>query len=363
MKHLTKSSFIFAILGAITIFASLFSFAPQVVKADNYTPDSNSTVDVVALDKNGGSVAGTRFTAFDDNALSQYNWEDVSKFRLSFNIDEADLKLATPVEEYKYHVKVEYVNKYTNDMLATAEDPSFDQAATIQSYNLPSKTVTSLSSISTQEIVVSNIKDSINTENDKTRSVSSEDKQCYGWGVYRFSIVFENINKTFYSFYQSLKPTPLLENPTIDYTITSSNTSLKNAYNFFLTNEDIDFIDSSSITWYVEGESTTGKKYVLTESDINENFGNSLYNTADKLARRGKTFYFDSNNISGKWQVYCVVNNYGDEEAKISERVEVETGTRISTSTIIWFIVGGVVLLAIIIVIIIVVTKKKEKVW
>lgn len=368
MKVNKISSLIFSVIALIAICLSVFMAVP-VFSTNADSALGTKAIDVQVLNSEGRQLNGVPQQSFNGSPVIRYNWQDAKTFRLSFNFESASI-LPDSEGNFTYNIRVEYVNEYASDM------KSFTDNTKIKTANLyaENQKVQSLSEIETLNIDADNLRESITNQ---IRSLLSQDnsandqlKECYGWGVYRFSIVFKiaSQDEIASTSYIGLDPTALQGAPVINATEESSKTGIITAWSCYLTNDNIDYIDQSTIRWYVSGITSTGEKYVLTAEDFPkfEGYNNPIWN--DAVERNGVSFFFDSNTLSGTWEVYCEVTPHtAPDEAPAnpikSNVLTVETGNKISPTTIIWWIVGGVALLVIIVVIIIVVTKKKEKVW
>ena len=141
---------------------------------------------------------------------------------------------------------------------------------------------------------------------------------------------------------------------------------MHDSFNFYLENADIyKYIDKSALVWYVKGEGEDGTKYALTSSEVGKgNFTDCTASIYESIDRTGTTFYFNDNEISGKWQVWCEYQSHGTESPVQSNLIiEVETGLTIDGMVVVYIIIGAVILSILIVTIIAVVRKKKEKVW
>ena len=370
MKSLKFSSFVFAIFGVLAICLSLFLSVPTTVSAANDAATSNLPVSVSAVSSNGQplNMPDALDTTIDNvrSDLYPFNWSAVNKFKVSFNLKDIPETLKNEDGKYHYSIRIEYVNEYTDAM--EEENATFESNAKIQSITDLVSSTENPSSIQPVEYTISSIKNRINEQNSTfdadSDSTETVQKVCYGWGIYRFSIVFNvgTQNMPYYSPFYSLEPSALQGDPTIKGDIASSKTGLIDAYNCYLTNENIDFIDVNTIKWYVQGVTNDGKKYTLTKEDLDDEYTNAIHPTVE---RTGTTFYFDSAKIAGKWEIYCIYTPHkaAPDQAIKSNVINVSTGNRIPYSTILWWILAAVAVLILIVVIIIVVTKKKEKVW
>ncbi len=371
MKSIKFSSLIFSAVALIAIGISAI-FAVPVFSTNAESALGTNTISAKVLNENGKELTGSPMDAFNGSPVIRYNWQEAKTFKLSFNFQSATI-LPDDEGNFSYNIRIDYVNEYASDMTNFTDNTKIKS---INYYN-QNQQVKDLNDIETLELNVATLKESI-TEQIRSAIAVAENQEsekeqlneCYGWGVYRFSIVFkiESQNETASTAYIGLDPTALRGAPVISATEESSKTGIISAFNCFLTNENIEYLDQSTIKWYVTGKDNSGKTYVLTPEDLKnfEGFDDNIWD--DAIKRNGTTFYFDSRTIAGTWEIYCEVTPHtSPNEAPAtpikSNVITVETGNKISSTTIIWWIVGGVSLLVVIVIIVIVVTKKKEKVW
>ncbi len=373
MKTLKLSNLLFVFLGLIAICLSLFVALPISSSAANEFV-TNQPIEVRILDANNNALRGTPVTSFSEGSLYKYNWQDAKVFEIAFNseaiVKAADGKLSKNENgNFMYNIKVEYVNEYTSRLTHFTDHTQYKY---VNLYT-DKQEISEISSLQNILLNIATLKENITDKLKTFASDAAEDgsqqvnkNQCFGWGIYRFSIEFyaqdeTTINVSNSSSHFGLDPSVFDGEPSIQAKIISSQTGLINAYECKITNENIEYIDVDTLKWYVRGETIDGKKFVLTPSDMGEGYNNAIWN--ESYTRTGTTFIFESNNLAGKWEIYCELTPVGATESIRSNVLSVETGNRISSMDIIWWIVGGAVLLIIIVIVIIVVAKKKEKVW
>ena len=311
------------------------------------TANEKFSVNVQAIDRDGSATNGSS-VFYNDMQGWLYNWQKIRLFRITYS-QGATAPLPDDDGNYTYSISVQYLNAYISD------DADFDNAS-VQSKVLVADSVTNdLSTISYDFSVEL-------TNFDALTGPNIDHENWLGWGIYRFVIDINGTGES-YSDYFGLEPFVLSQAPSIDYTVVPSENDLTNAYNFFLTgNENINYIDESTIKWYVRGEANDGTLYVLTQEDIGlfEGYNTSMF---DAIERYGKNFHFDST-VGGRWEVFCELTPRNPTLDPMRSNIsEVTTGRSINPTSIVWFLVGGGVVLLGIIIFVIVYTKKKEKVW
>lgn len=185
------------------------------------------------------------------------------------------------------------------------------------------------------------------------------------WGIYRFTIDI-NGAKIVSDFYYVKPDTIIDEAPKINYQVVSSENSMHNAFICELTNANkYKYIDESSLVWYVKGEGQDGTKYALTADDLTKDSfidcNASLYEYID---RTGTSFYFNDNNIAGKWQIWCEYKSYGSQDIQQSDIIiKVETGSSIDGMVLVYILIGLAITSIIVVFTIAIIRTKKDKVW
>ena len=353
-KTFSYSKFLLTVL--VLILSAFLLVSPtgianaQSVEEYDFSESANQkfSVKVQATDRDG-SVTNGSSVFYNEMQGWRFDWQRIRYFRVTYS---QGTTVPTPDDEgnYTYSISVQYLNAYISD------NADFDHAS-VQSKVLVADEVTKdLSTISYDFSVEL-------TDPDTLTGPNIDHNKWLGWGIYRFVIDISGTGES-YSDYYGLEPTVITQAPTIDYEVTPSDNDLTNAYNFFLTgNENINYIDESTIKWYVRGEASDGTLYVLTEEDIGlwEGYNTAMFDALE--SRTGKNFHFDSK-TGGKWEVFCELTPHNSTPNPMrSNQIEVTTGRNINPTSIVWFLVGGGVVLLGIIIFIIVYTKKKEKVW
>ena len=353
-KTFIYSKFLFiALIFVLSVFCTFgnveFSNAQTQYDFSSNITSSSFSVEVEAISTQGKVIAGNPLI-FNSVQSYQFDWQTIKYFNISYKAG-AIPPVADDEGNFTYTVSVQYLNAYISD------NKDFDNAS-VQEKTLISNQVTK--DLST----IKDIQFSLQlTDFENLTGENIDNDKWLGWGIYRFIIDIEGAGES-YSTYYGAEPARLDAKPQIEYTIIPSKNDLTNAYRFTLKgNESINYIDQSTIKWYVKGEANDGTLYVLSQEDIGlfDNYNTAMHSEA--IERYGKVFEFDSV-YSGRWEVFCELIPHGNTIASHqSDIIEVTTGRKINANSIIWFLVaGGAVLLGIIIAIILY-TKKKEKVW
>ncbi len=363
-NSLSKKIFFIAIASIMLAILALsgLSFLGSSNKISSATTEPVSdSISVTAVNRNGETYYGERdafnnLATFDNVAVTPYYWSLLSHFKISYR--EGTTTINPINNKYHYKLEVQSVQKRAEiDGEFTSNEASYSPAKVYEG------DVESLTAINDLNYYID-----IDSENPGQKSFG------YGWGIYRFTLTINNT--PLYSELYYVAPSKIIEAPTITWKPASSSTSIQDAFDFTIINESYKYVDQNLIRWYVKGEANDGTKYALHKDDLgtadfpSSDYKNALYEALD---RDGTTFHFDTNNISGTWQVYCVIyeeaptfeNLPTNEELFSTESapIQVVSGKKINPSNVIWFIIaGGVVLLGVII-FIIVKSVKKEKVW
>lgn len=323
-----------------------FGIEPKSVSAASSKTEVSKVYGDTSLDITANSRLGSNLefntvsaTLANNSTIEYYvfNWSDL--YRLNF-------ELRFPSSSTSYSFNSYYIKS------SVLEDGNFDamQPAEVL-YDIEDM------EIDTQQNIITH---SINYGID-AKSTTNTSTVGYGYGLYKFAINFNGTNDVIV-YYFAILPDEIPENtsPEIAYYITKSN-SLLTAYEFMITTNDFNYIESSKIHWYVIGESKDGIKYVLTQADHQALDKPENYNYIwENVEQTGQTFYFDSNGLEGTWTVYCKIEGTNI----TSNSIEVVTTKQWITPTIIYISIGvfcGLIILTLIITLI--VQRKKEKIW
>lgn len=311
-----------------------FNFNQNITMAQSNQTNSNFFLNV--LDRSGNQLLTDTETTFNGKKAYVYQWKDVSKLVLNF--DPAKRIPGKAYNEkmqecYDLTVEVQYVQ-------------GFRQEASWTRFN----TLTFYTNTQTGEesyLNFANIKPEFVVDQGITgidQTASNTQVNIGTWGIYRFRSVINGQDTL--SDYFIIEPTlEILEAPKIVYETIPSQSTLLNAFNFSLANnETFKYINKENLVWYVLGKSTDGATYALTFSDINsgkDEFSGCSTAFAETYSRTGQTFTFDSMGVQGDWQVWCEYNYDGKVESSIKSNVQkVKTGNKLSVGTIVWIVIG-----------------------
>ena len=265
-----------------------------------------------------------------------FKWADL--YRLNF-------EFAFPSDATAYSFNVQYIRSIN------LTDAVFDALEATKLYNIEDIEINT-----TQPVVVSSISYGIDGN-----STSNTNFTGNGYGLYKFSV---NLNNTLnvMNIYVAVFPSEIPENivPDIAYYISTS-TSLLTAYQFMISTNEFNYIESTKIHWYVIGESKDGIKYCLTRSDwIAMDQPENYTYIWETVTQTGQSFFFDSNGLEGNWTVYCAIDGTDIK----SNSIQVTTTKKWMTPTMIYIGLGafaGIILIVLIVTLIM--HKKHEKIW
>lgn len=206
----------------------------------------------------------------------------------------------------------------------------------------------------------------------------NQTKFGYGYGLYKFEFVYSYMDisdteqtlatdRSVGSIYFAVLPDNI-DNLNggfgIEYTVSSSTTFL-NAFNFRINNNIYQYANPAYIEWFVEGVDEHNMRYVLTESDREDQYFSyeAIYDGEYPYGRNGNEFYFDSNGIEADFTITC---NIYDTNGNLKNTASIEVTTiKVDNVSYLWLIILGIILLLVIIatIILIIVLKKKEKMY
>lgn len=331
------------LISVIAIFI-LFLFAISSMSFSNFinlstmaqSSQSNQNFYLTVLDRSGNQLLTDNESTFNGQKAYIYQWEDVSKLVLNFdpskkiptkNLDENDQEI------YSMTVEIQFVQ-------------GFYQEASWTRFN----TLTFYTSTQTGEnsyLNFAELKPEFNVDQGITgidHTASDTQVSIATWGIYRFRLIINGQDTL--SDYFVIEPTlEILEAPKVIYEAVPSQSTLLNAYNFSLSNnEKFKYIKKENLTWFAIGKSTDGATYSLTYSDINsgrDDFSGCSTALAETYNRNGTTFLFDSLGVEGEWQIWCEYNYDGNPESTIKSNVQkVTIGNKLTVGTIIWIVIG-----------------------
>lgn len=294
------------------------------------------------------------FQDYSDGTLYIYKWRNADKIILTYTPDHDNPPPKNSMNEEVYNITIslDYHQGYQDSIFNPI---TFEKI--FDSPNNKNLTFSQLSKSFTFDITNGLI---------GIPNGGNEEITIKGWGIYRFKIDINGQEN--YTDFIFIQPDSQIDQPLeIDYTTINSENSMHDSFNFFIKSSAYEFIDVNGITWYVKGESLDGTKYALTQEDIKNNpeFSDCTKYLYENIIRTGSNFIFNDNEISGEWEVWCEYN-FHDSNASSKEstnRIKVETGSKINVNVIIYIIVALACLSVIVVVIICVMKNKKEKVW
>ena len=375
IKKINRKNMLISISIVFLIFLFIFSCIPLYSFADN-SEDVNQEQNqpsgiqkdnliVQAYNREDQLISLENPTEYSGGEAYTINWADIKEFSIYYNPDESNpppIKYEQGKEElpenivYTMSLSISYLQGYP-------DEGNFNVNDTITLENV--YTITQKGENSYKNLVTNKYRLNIDTGERGIDETTQQAVTVKEWGIYRFTIDINGAEIT--SDFFVINPDLLIsEQPKINYTIVSSENSMHDSFNFYLENADLyKYIDKSALTWYVKGEGKDGTKYALTSSDVGKgNFTDCTNSIYESIERNGTTFYFNDNEIAGKWQVWCEYESHGTERPIQSNLIiEVETGAIVDGMTIVWILVGAVILSIIVVLTIAIIRKNKEKVW
>ncbi len=362
----------FAFLLIILLSVSYIPFSSFADENETAEQDQNSQTEiqrdnliVQAYNRKDSLISLENPIDYSGGKAYTINWTDLKEFSIYYSPDESNpppIKYEEGKEElpeniiYTMNISISYLQGYT-------DEGNFNVSDTITLENV--YTITQHGENSYKNLITNKYKLNIDTGERGIDKTTQEVVTIKEWGIYRFTLDV-NGSEVVSDFFVVQPDLLISEQPKINYSIVSSDNSMHDSFNFYLENADIyKYIDKSALVWYVKGEGKDGTKYALTSSEVGKgNFTDCTASIYESIDRTGTTFYFNDNEISGKWQVWCEYQSHGTESPVQSNLIiEVETGLTIDGMVVVYIIIGAVILSILIVTIIAVVRKKKEKVW
>ena len=150
----------------------------------------------------------------------------------------------------------------------------------------------------------------------------------------------------------------------INYEVGSSN-RLMSIYNLSLSlEENFKYINPSLIEWTAEGKSKDNVEYVLSQQMKDENPTKYInyrviWKSQMPTEPRGVNFVFDSNNIEGKWTIYCTIYDSDHNQLASVKTAELST-IKTPAKSYLWVVILVASLIIATGVVILVVYKKKN---
>lgn len=348
-NRIIKNKYILYLLTFFVLFILTLSCFSYSSFAEGTTGNLGGTFSIQA--KKGTTLVGYENEGiYSNGTIYTYKWKNIDKLVISFKHDNSNPPPNNEQNQqvYSLSVSLEYLQGYTDSVF---------NPTTIENAFGPYNNLT-LSQLD------KNIEFDVNIGITNIPSGSTTPVTISGWGIYRFKININGAEK--YSDYYFIEPDYEIANkPIIDKTVINSDNSLHDSFNFYITNsEDYKYIDTSTITWYVKGESDDGVLYALTKEDLeNPNFINCTKSIYKNITRTGASFLFNDNEIAGEWEVWCEYRYHDSDTIVKSESIKVKTGNDSDASYVIWIVIALSVVSIIVVIVVGIVRSKKEKVW
>ncbi len=323
---LKMASFISVLLFLIILIGLL----PSLTLSASAETSPNFSISVYGRD---GSLQSSPNSYYYDGTAHVYKWADVEKF--VFDFDATDIPAAIDDNGNLYYsvsVDIEYLKAYK-------ENNNFYQGGTIYLNSCYSARYDGENG--NQDLI--KYKPEFNIDKGLTMSsITGIQATVNEWGIYKFRIIINNIPA--YSDYYIIEPTRevySLPQPTMR--IVSSDSSLRNAYEFTLLNEELyRYIDASKLIWYAKGTTTDGKIYALTRNDLTKtafsDCSDALYDE-NEWKRTGLEFIFDDDGKFGKWEIWCEYQPEGSSTPLESKITQIETKIAFNKMIVVWIIV------------------------
>lgn len=293
-----------------------------------------------------------------------FNWKDISY--LYFEID-SSVKSQTDITVNSYSLVVS--SKKTEDYSSIGYD---ENETTILS----------------TELVQNNFaKQTFSYYIDKSSEKNEDTNRAYGndYGLYKFDLKYtmiengeeETHTQSVGQVYIAIIPDNIdkvienlseddLKNLSLLYSVSSSN-RLMNAYNFYLSNEELfKYVNPNYIVWNVTGQDKDKNYYILSDEqkylDEKYNSYKSIWDNQLPSTPYGTSFLFDSNDIEGYWTIHCHIYNSKGEESLYLHADNISTvKTKQSFKWWIIILVVGIILIISTATTIIVLLLKKHK--
>lgn len=311
-------------------------------------------------------------TVIDENGEGKevsyyyYDWSEISNIRIS-------LQSLSPAGKTFTGVKIVVSFNETEDLTQNVKEDE-----TIFEYNITNN-------------IFSPTTLTYNIDEDALSAETELNKNGHGFGIYKFDVIYTYVDNndaqqgnsqeiersvaddgTYFAIVpddiDSFSSSDPSNSITLSSVVTSSDRFL-NAYTISINENTYKYVNPVHIVWTVEGVDINNTLYVLTESDAVGEYEGYAYlwpNLPQGIEdgyRYGNTFYFDSNNVEGNFNVRCSIYNSNDELITFRE-ISVST-VKVETISYLWLIILLIILLLVIIasIILIIILKKQEKMW
>lgn len=313
------------------------------------------TFDIRATSRNSENIALENPVSYSGGNAYRVKWSEIQSFSISFkpSVDVGEENLpATDAENpiYSLSISVNYLQGYISSN-------NFDIIDTITIENVDSTDSPDLAALS-------NFTFTFDVDDGVSGDFGGNTVTANGWGIYQFHVRI-NDREAFSDFYAVEPAYSIAAAPEIDYNVVSSDNSMHDSFEFYLVNfDDYQYIDTASLVWYVKGKSADGTIFALCSADLAlDKFSEcsaAIYTSYD---RTGQTFFFNDNEHSGEWQVWCEYRYNNATYSTVSNIETVKTGSSFDYFMIVYIVIGLAVLAAIVVIVTSVIKNKKEKVW
>ena len=367
-KHLILS-ILSLLLATLSFFAISFVF-PNKTKAETFLSENNSAIssdlyyslEFQGYTQNNSSISPAKLETVSvmDKTIQYfcYDWSKISNFRI--NID----RTATQNSDLQFMgIDLELSYMQTENLSQNIQDLKEEQYKNTTLYSTDA------------DINIPTIRFYIDEQNGVEEG--NQTKFGYGFGLYRFELVYRYIDKTASNTSVTTRNlTPLyfailpdnIDNINGNISINKEigfSTTFLNAYNFSIDNNLYDYVNPCYIEWFVEGVDEHNLNYVLTKSDRVDEFSSYayIYDGEYPYGRNGTTFHFDSKGVEADFKITC---NIYDSEGNLKTSATTNVSTiKVKNPSYLWLIIVCIIIGLVIIssIILIIVLKKKEKIY
>lgn len=340
-------AFVIFVLTFLLSLATAFVFNSDSTNAEVKPLGGNFNIEVA---NKYSTITPDEVLNYHTATLNSYKWQNSRRIILTYIPDMDNLPNNDKYDRqiYTMNVDLEFLKGYT--------DSDFSSHITIE--NVYEET----------GLIPSTLYQTFEFDIDVGKSISNTNIKAQGWGIYRFKITINGSEK--YSDYVFISPNYKVEKaPSVKYEVVHSPNSMHDSFKFSIANSNnYNFVDTNYITWYVTGESTDGKKIVLTKQDLDsERFSEYDSYLYIDINRNGSEFLFNDNEIAGKWKVWCEFTNReeGGHTSVLASTnvVDVQTSKNVKLTWVIWVVLGASALAVVGVVGFALYRNKKEKVW
>jgi len=340
VKKLKFTVVLSLLLLAVILFASIPLSQNSVLSSAQ--SDEHFTVEIYGRD--GSRMLEGSSVPYNNGAGYVFKWQDANKFTFNINPEGLNVKPkhdANNTPFYNVSININYLRNYRENQNLW-NSPSRYTFENLAQYSIVKRGENSLNELVNYkpEFLIDE-----GITGTTTTGINAAAKE---WGVYQFTLSIDGANKlTIDSDYIIIEPTrDIFEAPKAKMTITSSETSLRDAYLFTLENEEAyRYIDSTKLTWYAKGTATDGTKYALVQMDVGVGECNdctaALYDN-EKL-RTGLNFIFEDQGKYGQWEIWCIYKPEGASAEQMSNRIEIETKKQVSYDYLYWLIAAAAI--------------------